>query len=66
MLARLARDLDLDTLTVEQDDRVLVVRFCDAPVQKFGATPVAAGQCCSRTAICGGAGRRRTGDWGGE
>jgi len=32
MLTRLARDLDLDTLTVEQDDRVLVVRFCDAPV----------------------------------
>jgi hypothetical protein len=32
MLARLARDLDLDTLTVEQDDRVLVVRFCDPPV----------------------------------
>jgi len=31
MLARLARDLDLDTLTVEQDDRVLVVRFCDPP-----------------------------------
>ena len=32
MLARLARDLDLDTLTVERDDRVLVVRFCDPPV----------------------------------
>jgi enoyl-CoA hydratase/carnithine racemase len=26
-----ARDLDLDTLTVEQDDRVLTVRFCDPP-----------------------------------
>ena len=43
MLARLARDLDLDTLTVEQYDRVLVVRFCDPPVHKFGATRVAAG-----------------------
>lgn len=32
MLARLARDFDLDTLTVEQDDRVLAVRFCDPPV----------------------------------
>src|SRR5258708_7160307 len=26
-----ARDLELDTLTVEQDDRVLTVRFCDPP-----------------------------------
>jgi enoyl-CoA hydratase len=26
-----ARDLTLDTLTVEQDDRVLTVRFCDPP-----------------------------------
>jgi enoyl-CoA hydratase len=26
-----ARDLDLDTLTVEQEDRVLTVRFCDPP-----------------------------------
>jgi enoyl-CoA hydratase/carnithine racemase len=31
MLAALARDLELDTLTVEQDDRVLLVRFCDPP-----------------------------------
>jgi hypothetical protein len=31
MLATLARDLELDTLTVEQDDRVLLVRFCDPP-----------------------------------
>jgi hypothetical protein len=31
MLATLARDLELDTLTVEQDDRVLFVRFCDPP-----------------------------------
>ena len=31
MLAALARDLALDTLTVEQDDRVLLVRFCDPP-----------------------------------
>ncbi len=31
MLATLARDLELDTLTVEQDDRVLLVRFCDSP-----------------------------------
>jgi hypothetical protein len=29
MLAALARGLELDTLTVEQDDRVLLVRFCD-------------------------------------
>ena len=26
-----ARDLFLDTLTVEQEDRVLTVRFCDPP-----------------------------------
>src|SRR3984893_7243857 len=26
-----ARDLELDTLTVEQEDRVLTVRFCDPP-----------------------------------
>jgi hypothetical protein len=31
MLAALARDLEFDTLTVEQDDRVLLVRFCDPP-----------------------------------
>jgi enoyl-CoA hydratase/carnithine racemase len=31
MLATLARDLELDTVTVEQDDRVLLVRFCDPP-----------------------------------
>jgi enoyl-CoA hydratase/carnithine racemase len=31
MLATLARDLELETLTVEQDDRVLTVRFCDPP-----------------------------------
>jgi enoyl-CoA hydratase/carnithine racemase len=30
-MATRARDLDLDTLTVEQDDRVLTVRFCDPP-----------------------------------
>jgi enoyl-CoA hydratase/carnithine racemase len=30
-LATLARDLELDTFTVEQDDRVLLVRFCDPP-----------------------------------
>jgi enoyl-CoA hydratase len=28
---RYARDLDLGTLTVEQEDRVLTVRFCDPP-----------------------------------
>jgi enoyl-CoA hydratase len=31
MLATLAHDLELDTLAVEQDDRVLLVRFCDPP-----------------------------------
>lgn len=31
MLSTLASDLELDTLTVEQDDRVLLVRFCDPP-----------------------------------
>ncbi|MDT5182894.1 MAG: hypothetical protein QOI29_1052 [Mycobacterium sp.] len=30
-MATYARDLELDTLTVEQDDRVLTVRFCDPP-----------------------------------
>jgi enoyl-CoA hydratase len=31
MMTTHARDLTLDTLTVEQDDRVLTVRFCDPP-----------------------------------
>jgi enoyl-CoA hydratase len=31
MIATHARDLVLDTLTVEQEDRVLTVRFCDPP-----------------------------------
>jgi enoyl-CoA hydratase len=31
MMVTLARDLELDTLTVEQEDRVLTVRFCDPP-----------------------------------
>jgi enoyl-CoA hydratase/carnithine racemase len=31
MTAAHARELELDTLTVEQDDRVLTVRFCDPP-----------------------------------
>jgi enoyl-CoA hydratase/carnithine racemase len=31
MVATHARDLALDTLTVEQEDRVLTVRFCDPP-----------------------------------
>jgi enoyl-CoA hydratase len=31
MTATRARDLVLDTLTVEQEDRVLTVRFCDPP-----------------------------------
>jgi hypothetical protein len=31
MLATLAHDLELDTLAVEQDDRVLLVRFCGPP-----------------------------------
>jgi enoyl-CoA hydratase len=31
MMAMRARDLVLDTLTVEQEDRVLTVRFCDPP-----------------------------------
>ena len=31
MMATLARDLALDTLTVEQEDRVLTVRVCDPP-----------------------------------
>jgi enoyl-CoA hydratase len=30
-MATRARDLELHTLTVEQDDRVLTVRFCDPP-----------------------------------
>src|SRR4030081_2489642 len=30
-MATQARDLELDTLTVEQEDRVLTVRFCDPP-----------------------------------
>ena len=30
-MATHARDLFLDTLTVEQEDRVLTVRFCDPP-----------------------------------
>src|ERR1700681_2438791 len=30
-MAICARELELDTLTVEQDDRVLTVRFCDPP-----------------------------------
>src|SRR3954447_18577741 len=31
MMTTRACDLELDTLTVEQEDRVLVVRFCDPP-----------------------------------
>jgi enoyl-CoA hydratase len=31
MMTTHARELTLDTLTVEQDDRVLTVRFCDPP-----------------------------------
>ncbi|MDT5325959.1 MAG: hypothetical protein QOF25_3111, partial [Mycobacterium sp.] len=31
MMPPRARDLVLDTLTVEQEDRVLTVRFCDPP-----------------------------------
>jgi len=31
MMATHARELELDTLTVEQEDRVLTVRFCDPP-----------------------------------
>jgi enoyl-CoA hydratase len=31
MMAMRTRDLELDTLTVEQQDRVLTVLFCDPP-----------------------------------